>query len=350
MSTGIPKNQIKTRNTIIQSEHEDDADAKRIVMVDSLGNFNSEDNPLFVQLTDGSITIGTVNAELEVQLSHLDNDPDAGDVHDSVRIGDGVKEITATEYGSSKNVIDTAPLGLSISRGKYPGFSTVNVYGRNLEIDVANEEEINPLGTTFIPATAAPINILSTSASDDSAGSGARELTIKGLDSNYDEIEEIITLDGISQVTTVASFLRVNSVEVTDVGGSGSNVGIIVGFHGLLEFLFTIQEEDNKHLSTFYTVPAGKTARLTSFFASVVPKQSAVGIKEGEIALHATNGSNGIFVRRFSLGLSSRATAPFTIEVHENFPEMTDIRVTFIANSNNSKVTAGYEIILEDNP
>jgi hypothetical protein len=61
--------------------------AKRIVPVNEYGQINSPDNPLYTQLSDGSINIGTVNAELEVQLSHKDNDPDAGDVHDSLRIG-----------------------------------------------------------------------------------------------------------------------------------------------------------------------------------------------------------------------------------------------------------------------
>jgi len=65
----------------------------KAAITDENGNPYGPDNPLSVQLSDGSVNIGTVNAELEVQLSHLDNDPDAGDIHDSVRIGDGVEEL-----------------------------------------------------------------------------------------------------------------------------------------------------------------------------------------------------------------------------------------------------------------
>lgn len=61
--------------------------ALRSHMVDWLGRSYDVTNPMPVQLSDGSIDIGTVNAELEVQLNHLDNSPDAGDVHDSLRIG-----------------------------------------------------------------------------------------------------------------------------------------------------------------------------------------------------------------------------------------------------------------------
>lgn len=64
-------------------------DAYRIVPVNKEGKLNSTEDPMHVQLSDGNINIGTVNAEIEVQLSHQDNVPDAGDIHDSVRIGGG---------------------------------------------------------------------------------------------------------------------------------------------------------------------------------------------------------------------------------------------------------------------
>lgn len=108
MSTGIPHNKVKSRNTIEQAEHEDAADARRVTLVGATGILNSPDNPVYVQLSDGSVNIGTVNAELEVQLSHMDNVPDSGDVADSVRIGDGVDELGIESDGSiNVNIQDT---------------------------------------------------------------------------------------------------------------------------------------------------------------------------------------------------------------------------------------------------
>lgn len=74
--------------------------ALRSHLVDWLGRSYCVDNPIPVQLSDGSIDIGTVNAELEVQLSHQDNVPDAGDVADSVQIGDGVEILEINPDGS----------------------------------------------------------------------------------------------------------------------------------------------------------------------------------------------------------------------------------------------------------
>lgn len=86
---------------------EEPANALRNFLVDSLGNGYTElnpfpvgfssANPIPVVLTDGSINIGTVNAEVEVQLSSKDNSPNVGDVHDSVRLGDQNNEVTVAK-------------------------------------------------------------------------------------------------------------------------------------------------------------------------------------------------------------------------------------------------------------
>lgn len=92
---------VPTPEDIIRAVYDQEpALAIRTIDVDRAGNPWGTNNPFPVQLSDGSINIGTVNGELEVQLTHLDNDPDAGDVHDSVRIGDGVEELLINPDGS----------------------------------------------------------------------------------------------------------------------------------------------------------------------------------------------------------------------------------------------------------
>lgn len=81
------RNKVSNDITMRAVYQEEPAVALRTVPVDWLGRFYTTDNPFPVQLSDGSINIGTVNAEIETQLSHLDNFPDLGDYHDSVRIG-----------------------------------------------------------------------------------------------------------------------------------------------------------------------------------------------------------------------------------------------------------------------
>ena len=97
--------------------------AIRTIPIDPFGDYYTVENPVPVQLSDGSINIGTVNAELEVQLSAKDDDPDLGDVHDSVRIGDGTDELAINSDGSiNVNIVDVNTDQTTINLyGEYPG-------------------------------------------------------------------------------------------------------------------------------------------------------------------------------------------------------------------------------------
>ena len=99
--------------------------AWRNILVDKCGDFYSPENPFPVQLSDGSINIGTVNAELEVQLSHEDNVPDAGDVADSVQVGDGTEILLINPDGSINVVFSPFPSGGVTPKSIYAEVSSV---------------------------------------------------------------------------------------------------------------------------------------------------------------------------------------------------------------------------------
>jgi hypothetical protein len=91
---------LTTEDRLYATYDQEPTVAWRTVLVDQLGRYYETNNPLPVRLTDGAINVGTVNADVEVQLSHRDDDPNAGDVNDSVRIGDGVDELGINADGS----------------------------------------------------------------------------------------------------------------------------------------------------------------------------------------------------------------------------------------------------------
>lgn len=77
-SKPIPKNQVRSRNSIEQHEHEDQADARRVVLVDKCGEFIDSGNRLpvdaIVHLGSGADepTIFNVNAALaDTEYSQL---------------------------------------------------------------------------------------------------------------------------------------------------------------------------------------------------------------------------------------------------------------------------------------
>jgi len=91
----VPEEQIERL-----TYQEEPAVARRCLLVDNLGRPYRMDNPLPVELSNGSISIENVNANLSVQLTDKDNWPTAGDIHDAVRIGDGVDELAVNPDGS----------------------------------------------------------------------------------------------------------------------------------------------------------------------------------------------------------------------------------------------------------
>lgn len=114
----------KPVNLIHQHEHEDAALARRVLLVDKLGEAIDTSNPVPVVLTDGSINIDTIDAQIAVALSHLDGNPDSGDVADSVRIGDGTYELKVNSDGS---------INVRLARVTTPNIENINIPSANTE-------------------------------------------------------------------------------------------------------------------------------------------------------------------------------------------------------------------------
>lgn len=110
---------------------EEPAVAIRTLAVDYIGRPYTNENPLPVKLPDKSIVIDTVNANVEVQLSHKDNDPNPGDKYDSVRIGDGVNTVTGSDIGGGDYALNVLPTNALIKK-KYDG---IFVMARNVDGD-----------------------------------------------------------------------------------------------------------------------------------------------------------------------------------------------------------------------
>jgi hypothetical protein len=118
--------------------------------------------------------------------------------------------------------------GNAISRGYVYGHSRFSKNGYNMDIDNA-EEDIWLVGGTYVwPAAAQQMEVVSDSASDAAAGTGVRSVRIGYLDTNYVARTEVVTLNGITAVPTVATnILRVNTFRVETVGSGGKAAGNI---------------------------------------------------------------------------------------------------------------------------
>lgn len=112
--------------------------------------------------------------------------------------------------------------------GLRQGRSTVNKFGYNSDVDTGSEEIVASFGGTFnIMTSSDTLNVVSDSLNDDVGGSGATSILISGIDGNYLEQSEVVTMDGTTPVTTTNQWLGVNRVVVLSSGVLNYNGGTI---------------------------------------------------------------------------------------------------------------------------
>ena len=237
---------------------------------------------------------------------------------------------------------------VDIARGAFTGFSIVNKYGKNPDIDSASvPEDIwggGGIYTGFPLTTLETLEVLSTSADDAASGTGARTVTITGLDGDYNIITETVTLNGTTPVATTKQFRRAHTMRTVTAGSNGVNAGVITVRHSSTEsnVFLAMQIGTNQTNNSGYTIPAGYTGYIRRVTCNV--KSNTATYVEG-----------ALWIRQF--GEVFRQRRPFSANLDNSLideiyggivlPEKSDvvIRIT-LCTSENVGVAAGYDLIL----
>ena len=148
---------------------------------------------------------------------------------------------------SSRNVYLDAP------RGIHPDCTAVHRFSFNASVGTSYATIWDGVaGIYTFPSTAVIMSAVSTSASD------TMGLVITGLDADYKEISETVTLTGVTPVSTTKSFLRINYVQIA----TGSNVGEIDITNGGTVYGH-ISVGNGVQQSSVFSVPAGQSLYIT---------------------------------------------------------------------------------------
>ena len=176
---------------------------------------------------------------------------------------------------SISRVRTSEPFELQVARGQISYHETIFKFGYNSVVGDTKETIWEQGGLYAYPPSASVMTVSSSDANDTSAGTGARTVEIFGLDADYNEINEIVTLNGQTAVNTTKSYLRINRGLVRSAGSGGANAGIIYAGTGTVTsgvpaniYLTINGDGDNQTLMALWTVPAGYTAFLTKMALS----------------------------------------------------------------------------------
>ena len=241
--------------------------------------------------------------------------------------------------------------GLESARGEVPGQTNEFKFGSqdaigNVEIPIWDVAAVY----TY-QATAKPMFVSSPNAADQSTGTGARTVKIWGLDANYAEINETVTLASVTAVTTTQSYLRVFRAWVVTAGSGNQNAGIVyVGASTVsagtpVEKYAAISAGENQTLMALWTVPAGKTGYLRRWAVSSGATAALLGVT-ARLRIREF----GALFRTRDKRSAVRSVIQLKYEVPLVIPEKSDIQVTGIrAAGSNVDGSATFELILRDN-
>lgn len=226
---------------------------------------------------------------------------------------------------------------LNISRGLVKGTSYVHKFGAVPSMSTNTTGSVWDIGDTLYPwtawDTAGTITIDRASTSD-----ANKQVTVVGLDANYDPLEETITLTNATGNTSTNSFIRIFRAYVID--GGTVNVGLI-----------TIK----KNGTAVAAIVAGKGQTLMAIYT--VPDHHTAYLMKGTCTAQAgADGTGDMFVRYFGqttfrVGHSFEVSGSGGQYLYEfatpiRIPAKSDIDVRIATRSNNGRYTAAFDLIL----
>jgi len=172
------------------------------------------------------------------------------------------------EISSISRVGTTEPFELQVKRGQIGWHEAIFKFGFNPDVDHSLETVWAEGGLYSYIETATVLKVSSSSTNDTAAGTGARTVTLSGLDADYAEISETVTLNGQTPVNTTNTYIRINRMVVNTAGSGEQNAGVIYAGTGTVTTgvpankYATIAAGDNQSLVALWTVPADHTAYL----------------------------------------------------------------------------------------
>jgi hypothetical protein len=172
------------------------------------------------------------------------------------------------------------PWTFEIASGVWRGSQVVSKFGSNPSI--SGTEFIWSTGGAYTwPVVADTITVVSGAAADTAAGAGMRTLRVYGLDENFEEVTEDLTLAGVTPVVGTQLFTRVFRAHGLTAGTyDAANTGLITVTHTTsTDTLATIDVEIGQTQISAYTVPAGRRAHLSSLRFSVGSSNDGVHIR-----------------------------------------------------------------------
>lgn len=258
--------------------------------------------------------------------------------------------VTVTTSGT-KTLLDVSnkDINVEIPRGNIVGQTAVNKFGRNSSITAAATQEIWDGNRVYIFPTSASITHIRSAV--DSAITQGVTLEVQGLDTDYTLVTQTKATDGADSTTEVeldTALRRVFRVKVLDDTAMDQDIWVGPDPASAANASAIVQAGNNQTLMAIYCVPAGKTAYMTSWKATVNPATN-LDPTSMPIRMWARDNANTYAPQLKDIQGLISGTLRVPYIPYYQFTEKTDIYFTAAPVGKAADVSLGFDLILVDN-
>jgi len=261
---------------------------------------------------------------------------------------------------------------LEIARGNVPGLSSINKFGRNIEIDNNVTADVwdggftvGAGGTSLIwvaPTQARVHAIVSDSDNDSDSGGvnpqsdGARTIQVFGLiDWDTKEVSEIMAMDGTQSINTVNSYVIIHRIKVLTKGNNaaGPNVGEITATAATDGTITArIRATQGQTQMAIYGIPSIQIAYMIIFYGDVNRAGGAAGLVDFSLLVNPEPDIERInFIIKHTFGLQTVGSSHVghLFSPYKKIEGPAIIKVQCSSGANDMDISSGFDMILVDN-
>jgi hypothetical protein len=227
------------------------------------------------------------------------------------------------------------PFELQVVRDQIENHKTVFKFGFNPDINSVEETVWDVGGIYAYPSSAVAMTVTTTAATP--ANDNGVKVIVFGLDEDYNEVNQEVTLAGAGTATTTQTFLRVFRAYVSGSQAPTGNLNITNGATTYAR----ITLNENQTLMAMWTVPAG----YTGFIDHVNIATGTTNANQYITAQLVQRTQGGVFRVMMKQTLGSGGVADFLIRYPISVPEKTDLEVRAESSGANNLVSANFSIV-----
>jgi len=238
-----------------------------------------------------------------------------------------------------------------VALGRIAGVSSWTKFGYNSDVDTAVEVLAEFGGIYTPPSTASTLTVVSSSANDVSTtGTGARTLTVYGIDANRDSQIEVVSLNGTTNVVTTSTWLGINRVSVEVAGtllGNDGNISITATTGGAT--LATMPAGQGTSQQCIFHTFSGTTSLLESIYLSGSKPAGAGTIIDFKLWVYSAVSNATYEIYRYSMDTTVETSVELRPDIPFKIGEDSVVYFEAVAGANNTEVAGRFTLTVYNN-